>query len=153
MLVGEFGNGFDFEDDLLVTNKVGLIHLLKSSSPVSQEQWLFRFRRVSVTPSTTVRAGGNVVGEFHDICCGGGWTNFKPGRTGSGAGIAGASRVVVGGVRPQRDERSKVRAVRGDQILNARLLAPKPASSPTAGKVVAKSRRGHRSWQEHWGVD
>jgi hypothetical protein len=25
-------------------------------------------------PSTTVRAGGNVVGEFDDICCGGGWT-------------------------------------------------------------------------------
>ena len=41
----------------------------------------------------------------------------------------------------------------GDQILNARLLAPKPASSSTAGKVVDKSRRGHRSRQEHWGVD
>src|SRR5271165_6586548 len=91
-------------------------------------QRLESYLKVSVTPSTTVRAGGNVVGEFHDICCGGGWTNFKPGRTGSGTGIAGASRIVVGGVRPQRDERSKVRAVRGDQILNARLLAPKPAS-------------------------
>src|ERR1700686_598587 len=108
---------------------------------------------LSVTPSTTIRAGWNVVEEFHDICCGGGWTNFKSGRTGSGAGIAGASRIVVGGVRPQRDERSKVRAVRGDQILNARLLAPKPASASRAGKVVAKRRPGHRGGQEHCGVD
>src|SRR5258708_7132630 len=91
---------------------------------------------VSVTPSTTVRAGWNVVEEFHDICCGGGWTNFKSGRTGSGAGIAGASRIVVGGVRPQRDERSKVRAVRGDQILNARLLAPKPARTPEPARAL-----------------
>src|SRR5271155_3652722 len=98
---------------------------------------------VSVTLSTTVRAGGNVVGEFHDIGGGGGWTNFKSGRTGSGAGIAGASRIVVGGGRAQWDERSKVRAVRRDQILNAGPLAPKPAA--TAGKVVAKSRRGYRS--------
>src|ERR1700686_4525151 len=103
---------------------------------------------LSVTPSTTVRAGENVVGEFHDICCGGGWTNLKSGRTGSGAGIAGASRIAVGRVRPQRDERSKVRATRGDQILNARLLAPKPAASSTAGKVVAKSGCEGRSGPE-----
>jgi hypothetical protein len=109
------------------------------------------FSKVSVTLRTTVRAGGNVEGEFHDIRCGGNRTNLKSGRTGSRAGIAGASRIVVGGVRPQRDERSKVSAVRGDQILDARLMAPKPASSSTAGEVVAKSRRGHRSWQEHWG--
>src|SRR5580704_12550052 len=105
---------------------------------------------VSVTPSTTVRAGGNVVGEFHDICWGGGWTNLKSGRTGSGAGIAGASRIVVGRVRPQRDERSKVRAICGDQILNARLLAPKPAASSTAGKVVTKSEREDRNGPEQW---
>ena len=36
---------------------------------------------VSVTPSTSVRVGGNVVGEFHDICCGGSWANFKSGWT------------------------------------------------------------------------
>src|SRR5260370_21227653 len=49
------------------------------------------------------------------------------------------------------DLRANAKLVRGDQILNARLLAPKPASSSRAGKVVDKSRRGHRSWQEHCG--
>src|ERR1700719_4215079 len=116
-----------------------------------RDQW--GMSNVSVTPSTTVRGGGNVVGEFHDICGGGGWTNLKSGRTGSRAGIAGASRIAVGRVRPQRDERSKVRAIRGDQILDARLLAPKPAASSTAGEAVAKSGREDRSGPEQWRMD
>jgi hypothetical protein len=37
--------------------------------------------------------------------------------------------------------------------LNSRLLAPKPPSSSTAGKVVDKSRGGDRAGQEQWGVD
>jgi hypothetical protein len=32
-------------------------------------------------------------------------------------------------------------------------LAPKPASSSRAGKVVDKSWLGQRGWPEHWGVD
>jgi hypothetical protein len=60
---------------------------------------------------------------------------------------------LFGGVRPQWDERSKVCAVRRDQILNAILLTPKSASSSKAEKVVAKSRRGHRTGQEQWRVD
>jgi hypothetical protein len=79
--------------------------------------------------------------EFHDICDGGSWGNFKSGRTGSRAGIARASRIVVGGVRSQRYERSKVRPQLGDQIFDAGPLAPKPASSSRAGKVVDKRWR------------
>ena len=38
---------------------------------------------VSVTPSTSVRVGGNVVGKFHDICSGGAGKNLESGRAGS----------------------------------------------------------------------
>src|SRR5690349_967329 len=38
---------------------------------------------VSVTPSTSVRAGGNVVGGIHDICGGGGRRNHESGLAGS----------------------------------------------------------------------
>src|ERR1700692_1687244 len=58
----------------------------------------FTFFRVSVTPSATVRVGGNLVREFHDICSGGGWTNFKTGLTGPRADVAGGPRSVVSGV-------------------------------------------------------
>src|SRR6266404_8276613 len=51
-------------------------------------QYLFP---VSVTPSTSVRVGGNVVGEFHDICSGGAGRNLESGRAGSCAGIARAA--------------------------------------------------------------
>jgi len=69
---------------------------------------------VRVTSSTSVRVGGNGVGRFHDSCRGGARTNFESGRAGSGASNARAARVGVGGVRSQRDEWSKVCAVRGD---------------------------------------
>src|SRR5271165_3876538 len=46
---------------------------------------------VSVTPSTTVRGGGNVVGGLHDICVGGERTNLESGRAGSCAGVARTS--------------------------------------------------------------
>lgn len=46
---------------------------------------------VSVTPSTTVRVGGNVVGGLHDICVGGERTNLESGRAGSCAGVARTS--------------------------------------------------------------
>src|SRR5258706_13581816 len=50
-----------------------------------------RMYKVSVTPSTSVRAGGNVVGGIHDIYGGGARPNHESGRAGSCAGLARAA--------------------------------------------------------------
>jgi hypothetical protein len=57
----------------------------------TQLLWAALASIVSVTPSTSVRAGGNVVGGIHDIYGGGARPNHESGRAGSCAGIARAS--------------------------------------------------------------
>jgi hypothetical protein len=109
-------------------------------------RWLI----VSVTPSTTVRLGGNVVGEIHDIWCGGARTNFESGRVlvsreGRESLLEEYDRSGMSGV--------KVCAVRRDQVFDAGLLAPEETSSSRPGKVAAESRYGYRSGQEQWRMD
>jgi hypothetical protein len=83
---------------------------------------------VSVTPSTSVRVSGNVVGEIHDICSGGRREILSQDAQG---------RVLVSRERRElvleQDDRSGMSGVKfgryvgiKDQILDARLLAPKP---------------------------
>jgi hypothetical protein len=58
----------------------GILSRLVRSLPESPLLCSTRFIQdepvVSVTPSTSVLVGGNVVGEFHDICCGGARTDL-----------------------------------------------------------------------------
>ncbi len=51
-------------------------------------------RSVSVTRSTSVWAGENVVGEVHDISGRGAGRDLEPGRTRSGAGISAGGLLV-----------------------------------------------------------
>src|SRR5260221_12548992 len=98
---------------------------------------------VSVTPSTSVRAGGNVVGGIHDIYGGGARPNHESGRAGSCAGIARAAGVAVGGGGPHGEGGGKVRAGRRGQKPNAGPMAPKPPCASEGGKAVVKTAAGH----------
>src|SRR5260221_11360177 len=79
---------------------------------------------VSVTPSTSVRAGGNVVGGIHDIYGGGGRRNHESGRAGSCAGIArAAGGGGWGGVTPRGGGRKSCAKGQGQKIDDGPLAA------------------------------
>src|SRR5258707_12220882 len=88
---------------------------------------------VSVTPSTCVRAGGNVGGGIHDIYGGGARPNHESGGAGACAGSARAGGGGCWGVRARRGRGRKGSGITRNQKLEDACSVPRPRAPAGPG--------------------